>query len=152
MESSFTLLRETGILVLSDSEEIRFSIDAYHGYRYVSVRRYVKVDGFSGPTRDGITLTPEIVQALVPLLLKLPDNSQQIGPGEIGKFAKRAGLCVVVRVIDFKGAAGLDLRQWQTDTGYTKKGIWLPLDKITDIKKLFADTLAALNERPDEDF
>ena len=152
MESSFTLLRETGILALSEHEEIRFSIDAYHGYRYVSVRRYLKMEELFAPTRDGITLTPEIVQTLVPMLAQLPDTPAQVPVGEVGKFAKRAGICVVVRVVDFKGHLGLDLRQWQSDCGFTKKGIWLPLDKIAQIKKLFADTLDALNERPTEEF
>ena len=152
MESSFTLLREIGILTLTDTEEVRFSIDAYRGFRYVSVRRYLKADGFAGPTRDGITLSPEMVEILMPLLQQLPDDPQKIPTGEVAKLAKRAGICVVVRVVHFKDNLGLDLRQWQSDTGFTKKGIWLPLDKITDIKKLFADTLAALNERPDEDF
>ena len=152
MESSFTLLREIGILPLSDNEEIHFSIDAYHGYRYVSVRRYLQADGFAGPTRDGVTLTPEIVQVLVPLLQALPDEVSKMQVGEVGRFAKRAGICVVVRVAEFKGYFGLDLRQWQSDTGFTKKGIWLPLEKIKEIKKLFAETLQALNERPSEDF
>jgi len=152
MESSFTLLRETGSLPLTADEEIRFSIDAYHGYRYVSVRRYIQVDSFAGPTRDGITLTPEMVQLLVPLLEQLPDETEKISVGEIGRFAKRAGICIVVRVVNFRDYLGLDLRQWQSDTGFTKKGIWLPLEKIKEIKKLFADTLSALNERPSDDF
>lgn len=152
MQSSFTLLRETGVLVLSEKEEVRFSIDAYHGYRYVSVRRYLKLDDLFAPTRDGITLTPEMVQILVPLLQQLPDEPERISAGEIGKFAKRAGICVVVQVVNFRGYLGLDLRQWQADSGFTKKGIWLPLGQIKAVKKLFADTLEALNERPTEEF
>jgi hypothetical protein len=147
MESSFTLLREIGTLKLSESEEIRFSIDAYHGYRYVSVRRYLKIEELFSPTRDGITLSPEMVRLLVPMLLALPDDPAKVPEGEIGKFAKRAGICVVVRVSDFKGYLGLDLRQWQSDAGFTKKGIWLPLEKIKKIKQLFSDTLDALNEK-----
>ena len=32
-ESSFTLLRDIGMLPLENNEEVRFSIDAYRGYR-----------------------------------------------------------------------------------------------------------------------
>ena len=38
---------------------------------------------------------------------------------------------------------GLDLRQYQEDstyTGWTKKGIRLPLEKIKEIKELFTKT------------
>ena len=139
-ESSFTLLRDIGSLLLENGEEVRFSIDAYRGYRYVSVRRYIQTDSFSGATRDGITLTPEIVQVLAPLVSALPDEPKQIKDGAFGKFAKRPGICVVASVGTFRGRRGLDLRQ----------GIWIPLEKIKELKSLFAATKDALNEAPPE--
>ena len=153
LESSFALLREIGILTLNEQEEVHFSVDAYHGYRSVSVRRYLKLEGgFSGPTRDGVTLTPEIVRTLVPMLLALPTDEKQLTLGPVGKFAKRAGICIVVSVAEFRGARGLELRQWSQEKGFSKNGIWLPLTHWADIRKLFADTLTAVDEVPDIDF
>ena len=151
-ESSFTLLREIGTCPLDNGEEVRFSIDAYRGYRYVSVRRYVKTDTFAGATRDGVTLTPEIVQVLTPLIAALPDDLAAVQNGQLGKFAKRPGICIVASVGTFKGRRGLDLRQWQEDCGFTKKGIWIPLEKLPQIKQLFVQTKAALDEKPADDF
>ncbi len=151
-ESSFSVLREIGSLPLDKQGEIRFTIDVYRTFRYVSVRRYIEMDGLSAPTHDGLTLTPEIIQVLVPKILALPDNPAQVPNAKLGKFAKRAGICVVVGVGEFKGIRGLALRQWEDDKGWTKKGIWLPLERIKEIKKLFQDTLAALNEQPPDDF
>ncbi len=139
LESSFMLLRDIGKLVLSEQEEVHFSIDAYRGYRYVSVRRYLRTDNFVGPTRDGVTFTPEMIRALVPVLNQLPAEEKQMK-------------CVVVTVAEFRGQRGLELRQWEQDKGFTKKGIWLPLNKWTEIRKLFAETLTALDEVPDIDF
>ena len=153
LESSFALLREIGILTLNEQEEVHFSVDAYHGYRYVSVRRYLKLEGgFSGPTRDGVTLTPEIVRALVPILSALPADEKQLALGPVGKFAKRPGICIVVSVAEFRGARGLELKQWSQEKGFSQNGIWLPLTHWADIRKLFADTLAAMDEMPDVDF
>ena len=152
LEGSFILLREIGVLLLSSTEEVHFSIDAYRGYRYVSVRRYLRTDNFVGPTRDGVTFTPEMIRAFVPALQALPTDSKQLGLGEVAKLAKRPGICVVATVAEFRGQRGLELRQWEQDKGFTKKGIWLPLDKWTEICRLFADTLAALDEVPDVDF
>lgn len=152
LESSFTLLREIGTLVLESGDEVRFSIDAYHGFRYVSVRRYLKTDTFTGATRDGVTLTPEIVHALVPRLINLPKNIRELKDGIIGKFAKRPGICIVASVATIKGRRVLDLRQWQEDSGWTKKGIWLPLEKLPEINDFFQKTLAALDEKPTDDF
>lgn len=151
-ESSFTLLRDIGSCPLENGEEIRFTIDAYRGYRYVSVRRYVASDSFSGATRDGITMTPEIVRALEPLLAALPDDPKAVSNGQLGKFAKRPGICVVASVGSFKGRRGLDLRQWQEDCGFTKKGIWIPLEKLPEIKQLFWKAKEALDEKPVDDF
>ena len=152
LESSFMLLRDIGKLVLSEQEEVHFSIDAYRGYRYVSVRRYLRTDNFVGPTRDGVTFTPEMIRALVPVLNQLPAEEKQMKLGQIAKLAKRAGICVVVTVAEFRGQRGLELRQWEQDKGFTKKGIWLSLNKWTEIRKLFAETLTALDEVPDIDF
>lgn len=152
LESSFMLLREIGVLTLSPEEEVRFSIDAYRGYRYVSVRRYLRIENFSGPTRDGVTFTPEMIRVLVPILNQLPPNTEQLKQGTIAKLAKRPGICVVVSVAEFKGQLGLELRQWEQDKENTKKGIWLPLSKWTEIRKFFADTLAALDDVSDMDF
>lgn len=152
LESSFTLLRDMGTIVLENGDEVRFSIDAYHGFRYVSVRRYLKTDTFAGATRDGVTLTPEIVHALVPRLLNLPQDIKALKDGVIGKFAKRPGICIVASIGSFKGRRGLDLRQWQEDVGWTKKGIWLPLEKLPEVKNLFQKTIEALDEKPTDDF
>ena len=152
LERSFMLLRDIGKLVLSEQEEVHFSIDAYRGYRYVSVRRYLRTDNFVGPTRDGVTFTPEMIRALVPVLNQLPAEEKQMKLGQIAKLAKRAGICVVVTVAEFRGQRGLELRQWEQDKGFTKKGIWLPLSKWTEIRKLFTETLTALDEVPDIDF
>ncbi len=151
-ESSFTLLRDIGSFSLENGEEVRFSIDAYRGYRYVSVRRYVSSDTFAGATRDGITMTPEILRVLEPLVAALPDDPAAVKDGPLGKFAKRPGICVVASVGTFRGRRGLDLRQWQEDCGFTKKGIWLPLEKLPDIKRLFAATKDALDEKPEDIF
>lgn len=152
LESSFSLLREIGALALNDREEIRFSIDAYRGFRYISVRKYVKDNILPAPTKEGATLTPEIARALVPRLLALPEQAKTLKLGTVGKFAKRPGICIVVNVAQIGSTRGLELRQWEQGKGYTQKGIFLPLDKWAEIRKLFTDVLSALNEVPNIDF
>lgn len=154
-ESSFAVLQSIGSLVLDGESEIKFSIDAYRGYRYASIRKYLTAGAYTGATRAGITMTPEIVRAVAPLVAALPDNPAELKDAELGKFAKRPGMSVVVRVSSFKGTRGLDFRQWQEDDtykGWTKKGIRLPAEKIKEIKELFALMAQALEEKPLESF
>lgn len=150
-ESSFAVLNNIGTIALDESSEIRFSIDAYRGYRYASIRKYLTSGAYTGATRAGITMTAEIVKAVAPLLAQLPDDPAQLTDVELGKFAKRPGMSVIVRISSFKGSRGLDFRQWQEDEaykGWTKKGIRLPVEKIKDIKALFLKMAAALEEKP----
>ncbi len=154
-ESSFAVLNNIGVLTLDESSEVRFSIDAYRGYRYASIRKYLTSGAYTGATRAGITMTPEIVKAVAPLLAALPDDPAQLTDVELGKFAKRPGMSVVVRVSSFKGTRGLDFRQWQEDEtykGWTKKGIRLPVEKIKQIKELFAKMAKTLEEKPLDTF
>ena len=148
-ESSFIMLQQIGILPLDENSEIKFSVDAYRGYRYVSIRKYQTAGDYIGATRAGITLTPDIVRALAPLIAQLPEDPAQLKAMELGKFAKRQGLSVIVQISLFHGAYGLDLRQWHEDDkykGWTKKGIRLPVDKIKEIKVLFTKLAQALSE------
>ncbi len=150
-ESSFMMLQKIGEIILDSNSIIKFSIDAYRGYRYASIRKYQTAGDYVGATRAGITLTPDIVKALAPLIAQLPDDPAQLKEIELGKFAKRPGLSVIVHVNSFHGAYGLDMRQWQEDErykGWTKKGIRLPADKIKEVKLLFAQLAQALEEKP----
>ncbi len=151
LESSFTLLRDIGSLQLNAQEEVRFSIDAYRGYRYVSVRKFLLNEILPMPTQQGVTLSPEMVRVLVPAVLALPQDAAQLKLGEVGKFAKRPGICVVVSIVQAGTVRGLELRQWEEDKGFTAKGILLPLSQWDVVRKLFADTLAAIDETPDVD-
>lgn len=139
-ETSFEILTQIGALALEDGNEIKFSVDSYRGHKYVSVRKYLKSETYSGPTKAGITLSPEIVTKISQALANLPQDIAAIQDGELGKYAKRQGLSIVLRISSYMGSKGIDLRQWQEDEsykGWTKKGIRLPLEKLTEIKNLF---------------
>lgn len=148
-ESTFSVLNLIGALAAEDGSEIKFSIDSYKGYKYVSIRKYLKSETYSGPTKAGITLSPEIVGKISTALAALPEDYKNVQDGELGKYAKKQGLSIVLRVSSYMGSKGIDLRQWQEDdsyTGWTKKGIRLPIEKLTEVKELFAKTAKYFEE------
>jgi len=148
-ETSFEILTQIGSLILEDGNEIKFSVDSYRGHKYVSVRKYLKTDTYSGPTKAGITLSPEIVGKISQALETLPQDIASIQDGELGKYAKRQGLSIVLRISSYMGSKGIDLRQWQEDDtykGWTKKGIRLPIEKLNEIKQLFVSMVKYFEE------
>ena len=137
----FKVLKEIGVLPSTEGSEIKFSIDEYRGYKYGSIRKYLKRESYSGPTRAGITMSRDIAVGVLNALSKLSKTTPPPDEMELGKFAKRPGLSVVARLTVYQGSTGIDLREWQEDVaykGWTKRGIRLPfeqLDKITDYLK-----------------
>ena len=109
----------------------------------------MKSETYTGPTKAGITLSPEMIEKVSQTINALPDDISQIEDKELGRFAKRKGLNIVLRVSSYMNSKGLDLRQYQEDssyTGWTKKGIRLPLEKLKEIKELFSKTVTYFNE------
>ena len=140
-ESSFSILSDIGSINLGGGEEIKFTVDSFKGHRYVSVRKYLKSDTYTGPTKAGITLSPEIVGKVSAALAALPADTKDMQDTELGKYAKKQGLSVILRVSSYQNTKGIDIRQWQEDetyTGWTKKGIRLPLENLAEIKEMFA--------------
>ena len=148
-ESTFAVLNTIGTLTAKEGIEIKFSIDSYKGYKYVSIRKYLKSETYSGPTKEGITLSPEIVGKISAALAAMPQDYKEVQECEIGKYAKKQGLSIVLRVSSYMGSKGIDLRQWQEDesyTGWTKKGIRMPVEKLAEVKELFAKTAKYFEE------
>jgi len=140
-ESSFSILSEIGAIDLGGGEEIKFTVDSFKGHKYVSVRKYLKSDTYTGPTKAGITLSPEITGKVNAAVAALPADINAIGDMELGKYAKKQGLSIILRISSYQNTKGIDIRQWQEDeayTGWTKKGIRLPLEKLAEIKAMFA--------------
>ena len=141
--TTFEILQVIGVLPIDEGAEIKISIDSFKNHKYISIRKYLKSDTYTGPTKAGITLSPEMIDKVCQTINALPDNVAEIEDKELGRFAKRKGLNIVLRVSSYMNVKGLDLRQYQEDstyTGWTKKGIRLPLEKIKEIKELFTKT------------
>jgi hypothetical protein len=57
----------------------------------------------------------------------------------IGKIRKSETIDIVVRTDEFKGKKGVSIREYQTSeeyTGYSKKGVRIPIDKWNEFKTL----------------
>lgn len=68
----FKPLKEVGAVPVSDTSELKFYVDEYRGYKYASVRTFVKGDTYSGPTKSGVTLNGAVLDGVIATLAKLP--------------------------------------------------------------------------------
>ena len=147
----FKPLKELGDIPLNETSVLKFYVDEYKGYKYGSIRTFVKGDTYSGPTKSGVTMNPTILEGVIAAMTKLPAEPEALEEKELARFPKKMGIELVVRITIFKDSTGVDLREWvneQTDGGYTgwsKKGVRIPYKDLAksvaflkDMQKLVA--------------
>lgn len=125
----FKPLKDLGTVTLSETSELKFYVDEYKGYKYGSIRTFVKGESYSGPTKSGVTLNAAILDGVIEALSKLPEQPAALQDTELARFPKKAGVELVVRVTLFKDTTGVDLREWVEENeykGWSKKGVRIP--------------------------
>jgi hypothetical protein len=144
----FKPLAELGAFPLADDSELKFYVDEYKGYKYGSIRTFVKRPGYEGPTKAGVTLNPAVLEGVLGALAKLPKEPTTTEDVELARFPKKAGVELVVRITIFKDTTGIDLREWveeETYKGWSKKGVRIPykdLDKTIGLLKAMQPLIA----------
>jgi hypothetical protein len=125
----FKPLKEVGQIPVSDTSELKFYVDEYRGYKYASVRTFVKGETYSGPTKSGVTLSGQVLDGVISTLSQLPPEPTVLEEKELARFQKKMGVELVVRITIFKDSTGIDLREWVEDVeykGWSKKGVRIP--------------------------
>ena len=146
----FKPVKEFGAIAVSDESEIKFYVDEYKGFTYASVRTFLKREGYSGPTKAGITMNPTLLGNVIETLGKLPAEPNTTEDKELGRYPKRAGLEFVIRITLYKDTTGIDLREWVDDgtyKGWSKKGIRIPYQYLAKSVGYFKEMSDFLNKK-----
>ncbi len=138
----FKPLKDLGSIVLSDSSELKFYVDEYKGFKYGSIRTFLKGEAYSGPTKAGVTMNPAVLAGIIEALQKLPKEPATLQDQELGRFLKKLGVEMVVRVTVYKDTTGIDIREWvddETYKGWSKKGVRIPYNELAATLKRLAE-------------
>ena len=136
MAPEFKPLKEVGEIAASATSELRFYIDEFRGRRYASIRRFLKSPRYTGPTRSGVTMDAELLDSVLKSLEAHASDAGKVEERELGRFPRRPGVELVVRIQVYKDKPGIDIREWlDTDqyTGWSKKGVRVPYEKLKDL-------------------
>ncbi|MEK7857702.1 MAG: hypothetical protein AAB320_01050 [Elusimicrobiota bacterium] len=129
----FKPLKELGTLPLSETSELKFYVDEYKGYKYGSIRTFVKGETYNGPTKSGVTLNAAILAGAIEALSKLPAEPEALEDTELARFPKKMGVELVLRVTIHKDSTGIDIREWVQENdykGWSKKGVRIPYKEL----------------------
>lgn len=135
-EAAFKPLKEVGTIELSDTSEVRFYVDEYKGYKYASIRTFIKRDNYSGPTKSGVTMNAALLQNVIAALEKLPPEPETSQDVELARFPKKPGIELVARITIYRDTTGIDLREWVDDgtyKGWSKKGVRILYGELAKI-------------------
>lgn len=125
----FKPLKELGDIPLGGNSVLKFYVDEFKGHKYGSIRTFVSGETYSGPTKSGVTMNERILAEAIPALEKLPPEPAGSEDQELGRWPKKMGVELVVRVTFFKDGAGVDIREWVDEAeykGWSKKGVRIP--------------------------
>jgi len=132
----FKPLKEVGAIPLSDTSELKYYVDEYRCYKYASIRTFVTGEGYSCPTKSGVTMNPTILEGVIAAMAKLPAEPEALEEKELARFDKKMGIKLVVRITIFRDSTGVDLREWVDEEGeggykgWSKKGVRIPYKDI----------------------
>ncbi|MFH2203590.1 MAG: PC4/YdbC family ssDNA-binding protein [Elusimicrobiota bacterium] len=146
----FKPLKEFGSIELAESSRVRFYVDEYKGHPYASIRTFVDSDSYSGPTKSGVTLNPNLLTLVIAELEKLPKEPQTTTDIELARFPKRTGLEIVLRITIYRDTTGIDMREWVDDgtyKGWSKRGIRIGYEELESIIRHLKEMLAFLRDR-----
>jgi len=127
--TTFAPLKDIGTLAVSEEAEIKFYVDEYKGFKYGSIRTFLKREGYTGPTKAGVTLNPTLLAGVLDALAKLPAEPEALQEVELARFPKKMGTEMVIRITIYKDTTGVDFREWIDDgsyKGWSKKGVRVP--------------------------
>jgi len=139
-------------LDVTNTTEVIFYFDFYKGRAWANIRRFAKSDKYTGPTRDGIKINPELLPDMIAALEKAEAELDSLDDQEYLRIPKSDSRDFVVHASTYKGALGVDLREWYKSSeggGWAPQGIrfraeYLP-ELINCLKKM-ASTKIELKE------
>lgn len=120
-----------GTIALTQASEIIFYVDTYKGRELANIRRFVKSEKYTGPTKSGIVLNKEQLEIIYKILAKASNLISNPSEKELGKIPISDNWFMRIGFNYFNGVYGLDIRQYfntEKRTGPTKKGVRIPLD------------------------
>jgi hypothetical protein len=148
-EAQFHPLKEVGSIAYSSTSDVRFYVDEFRGRRYAAVRRFLKSPRYTGPTRSGVTLDGELLGKVVGAIEGYATNGAEAKEQELGRYLRRPGVELVVRIQIYKDKAGIDIREWldsEQYSGWSKKGVRIPHEKLPDLRTHLKALLGALEQ------
>lgn len=139
-----------GTINLTDATEIIFFVDSYRGKNYGCIRKFIKSETYTGPTKKGISLKKANLEIILEALKKFVN--QKIEPEnnfELCKIPVYEGKFIVVTTKFYYGHYGLDIRDYfetKKYSGPSQKGVRIPLELLSEVVEYLEKMLEKIDD------
>jgi hypothetical protein len=127
-----------GVIDLSASSRLVFSVSWYKGRQYANVRKHVESARYTGPTKSGLAMVGEVLLGLTDclhLLKAAVPGAEQMTFARLPKGGDSEIVITVIPPDDLRGLPSVDIREYVNTVGYqgpTKKGVRFAWDKLPE--------------------
>ena len=137
-----------GDIQVTTTSEILFYLDEYKGKRFANIRKFSKSEKYTGPTKQGIKLTHEILSEVIKNKETIERKLDKLDEGEILRINKSPGRDVVVKYALYKGQYGFDIREmYKTNDGESfGKGIRIKIEHTQRALEIMMEMLNRFND------
>jgi len=142
-----------GTIQLDEHRELHFLISTFKGKCLVHIREFLKTARYTGYTKRGIAFNVTTLGSIINILNGFASPQNVNHEQKIGKISKNNATDIVVRLIEWKKAYYLDIREYiksESYEGWTKKGVRIPLKTYNEAKVFIHSCRDALMERLSE--
>ena len=140
-----------GTIRISESAEILFYVDSFKGKQYANIRKFVRSRKYTGPTKSGVKLSKEELQAISDSLQNLSAEIQDVEESVLCESHKYIGKFIRVSIHYFNGTFGIDIREFFDTTKYkgpSKAGVRIPYSYLEDTRSCLKYMIAKLGDGP----
>lgn len=147
-----TASNNLGTIKLNESSSIVFSVSIYNNKQYANIRKFISSPKYSGPTKSGLFISENVLASILKILNKIKEDIPNKNSDQIDKINKSKESDIIISIIppdNSKSLPSIDIREFiesEKYTGFTKKGIRFPWDKLNDVVLLFESIIKTFKE------
>jgi len=121
---------------ITKSTEVNVYYDYYGARTWANIRKFVKGERYTGPTKDGVKFEPEHLPSILNALEEADQQRGTMSDEVFLRVSKNKSVDLIVHASSYKGTVGIDIRErFRTPDGseYWGKGIRLGIEYLSDL-------------------
>ena len=144
-----------GAINVSNTSEVIFYVDTYKDQRFANIRKFIRSEKYTGPTKSGLKFTEEQLDVISKALTEVTENSVDLSENELAVIPLDDKRHISLRISYFNGEYAIDLRQYikfDSYAGPSKKGVRIPIDYLADTIAYCQKMMRALANTENKNF